>query len=407
MIVNEKNRSRKLKNNILSLGQKAKKAKKENPNTINATVGMLSDENNILYTFKSVTQAISELSMDKIFAYGDTGGSSKFKQAIKTWVFDETLPLYENHHIEVVATPGGSGAIAVTFANYLNPGDKVLLPDIMWETYITFAKTRDCDYMTYQLFNEAGRFNLNSIKHCIDELIDQETVVLVVNDPCQNPTGFCMNDEEYDQLVRLLNSYDRNIVLFMDVAYFDYYSSNRSKVRNRFAKLVSLKDNILTIFGFSGSKTFGLYGLRIGAAIAVSKDKEEIDYFKNVAEFTSRGTWSSSSTLGCSLIEKLVLDEKYNEMFKNELKNICETLEERANIFIEESRKCNLELAPFERGFFVCVPTSNPVGLMEALYQDNCFVIVTKTCIRVALCSINIDEARRLPRIIKNRINSL
>ena len=108
-----------------------------------------------------------------------------------------------------------------------------------------------------------------------------------------------------------------------------------------------------------------------------------------------------------SLIEKLVLDEKYNEMFKNELKNICETLEERANIFIEESRKCNLELAPFERGFFVCVPTSNPVGLMEALYQDNCFVIVTKTCIRVALCSINIDEARRLPRIIKNRMNSL
>ena len=85
--------------------------------------------------------------MDKIFAYGDTGGSSKFKQAIKTWVFDQTLPLYENHHIEVVATPGGSGSIAITFANYLNPGDKVVLPDIMWETYITFAKSRDCDYI--------------------------------------------------------------------------------------------------------------------------------------------------------------------------------------------------------------------------------------------------------------------
>ena len=76
-----------------------------------------------------------------------------------------------------------------------------------------------------------------------------------------------MNDEEYDQLVKLLNSYDRNIVLFMDVAYFDYYSSNRSKVRNRFAKLASLNDNILTIFGFSGSKTFGLYGFMLGTAI--------------------------------------------------------------------------------------------------------------------------------------------
>ena len=190
----------------------------------------------------------------------------------------------------------------------------------------------------------------------------------------------------------------------MDMAYFDYYSSNGDLIRSKYAKLVRLNDNILTIFAFSGSKTFGLYGLRVGAAIVMSKDEEEVNHFKNCFEYIARANWSSVTTLGESIIEELVLNDEYKESFRNELCKVSGVLVERANIFIEESKKCNLVTLPFECGFFVCVPTSNPQKLMDALKKDDVYVVTTKTCVRVAICAINKDECARLPRIIKNRM---
>lgn len=407
MIINEKSRKKKLTNNILSLAQEAKKAKLSNPSTINSTAGMLFDENGVLYTFDAVKKAMNSLTGDKMFPYSDTGGSTNFKTAILEWVFSNNLNEIKNtHHLRVIATPGGSGAIALTFSTYLNRGDKVLLPKVMWETYITYAEERECSYLTYDLYDEDGNFNLNSIKQCIDKLNDQENIVLVINDPCQNPTGFCLSDKDYDNLINLLNYYSRNIVLLMDMAYFDYYSSNGLIIRNRYLKLTKLNENILTVFAFSGSKTFGLYGLRIGAAIGMSKNEEEVNYLKDCYEYIARASWSSSTTLGEGIIEELVLNDEYKESFKNEVKKMSSILETRAKIFIEESKKCGLKTLPFECGFFVCVPTSNPKLLMDSLRKDNVYVVTTETCIRIAICAINKDECKRLPYIIKNRIDN-
>lgn len=404
MIILEKSKNKKLKNNILSIGQAASKAKKENPNVINSTSGMLFDENNKLYTFNSVKKAMNELTYESMFKYSDTSGTQRFKDSIVSWIFGDKIYNFTSFYMGVVATPGGSGAIALTYSTYLNRGDKVLLPKVMWETYITYAEERECSYLTYDIYDDCGKFNVQSIKEGIEKLDNQENVLLVINDPCQNPIGFCMNDEDYDALISLLNSYKRNIVLLMDVAYFDYYSSNGEVVRNRFAKLSQLNDNVLTIFAFSGSKTFGLYGLRVGAAICLSRNEQEVTYFKNCYEYIARASWSSVSTLGTSLIEELVLNEEYKELFREEVKFVSNLLKDRTSIFIEEAKKVNLQTLPYERGFFICIPTNDPVKLMEALKKDDVYVIVTKTCIRIALCAINKDEARRLPLIIKNRM---
>ena len=339
MIISEKNQQKKLSNNILSLAQEAKKAKDLNHNVINSTIGMLADENNEFYTFKAVKEVMDSLSDYRKFSYSDTDGGANFEKAILTWVFGDSLSQMQKKHLSVIATPGGSGAIGVVFSNYMQKNDKVLLPKNMWETYITFAKERECDYITYDLFNEAGRFDLESVKKGIDSLLDQDTIVLVINDPCQNPTGFCLSDSEYDSLVNLLNSYQKNMVLLMDMAYFDYYSSNGEIIRKRYEKLLKLNDHVLTVFAFSGSKSFGLYGLRIGAAIALHQNQKEVEFFKNSASYFARSYWSSSSTLGINIIEELVLNETYQEMFKKELKVMSSTLEERAKVFLDEANK--------------------------------------------------------------------
>ena len=393
---------KKLSNNILTLSQIAAEAKRNNPNIINATIGMLNDSNDNFYMFKAVEKVIKTISSYEAFSYADTDGGEKFKNAILKWVFADYIELFlKEHHVGVVATPGGSGAIATTFQNYMNRNDKVLVPDVMWETYITLAKERDCGFLKYRLYDENKEFNINSIRECILELMPkQESIILVVNDPCHNPTGFCMKEEDYDKLIDLLNSFDYPFILLMDVAYFDFYDVDRNIIRKRFSKLRKLNKNVLINFAFSGSKSFGLYGLRIGANILFSRNSDDVCEFVNAIAYTARSNWGSSSRLGISIIEKLILNDEYFALFKEEVKDVALMLQERSVAFINEAKNVGLELLPYERGFFVCVPSDDPVLLMNKLHEYGVYVVVTKTCIRIALCAINSDEAKKLPQII-------
>ena len=393
---------KKLSNNILSLSQIAAEAKRNNDDVINATIGMLNDSNDNFYMFKAVEKVIKTISSYEAFSYADTDGGERFKNAVLKWMFGDYLFSFsKEHHVGVIATPGGSGAIATTFQNYMNLGDKVLVPDVMWETYITLAKERECGVVKYKLYDDNNKFNISAIKECILELMSkQESIILVINDPCHNPTGFCMGDEDYDSLIDLLNSFNYPFVLLMDVAYFDFYDVDRDIIRKRFGKLSNLNENILINFAFSGSKSFGLYGLRIGANVLFSKQKEEVCNFENAITYTARSNWGSSSRLGISIVEKLVLNDEYYELFKEEVKEVALMLQERSLAFIEEARRIGLEVLPYERGFFVCVPSNDPVLLMNKLHDYDVYVVVTKTCIRIALCAISSEEAKKLPEII-------
>lgn len=409
MVIKERCKQKVLSNNILSLSQEAAAAKKLNHEVINATIGMLYDSNNEFYTFKAVDCVLKEISSYEAFSYADTDGGKDFKEAVLKWVFADSLEtLLKSHHVGVVATPGGSGAIATTFQNYMNKNDKVLVPDVMWETYITLAKERECGFLKYKLYDENNRLDINSIRQSILELMPtQQSIILVINDPCHNPTGFCMSDDDYDKLVALLNEFNYPFILLMDIAYFDFYDVDSTIIRNRYAKLANLNSNVLINFAFSGSKTFGLYGLRIGANILFSKNKEEICVFENAISYTARSNWGSSSRLGLSVISKLVLNEKYFTMFADEVKEVALMLQKRSLAFINEAKHVGLELLPYERGFFVCVPSADPVALMNKLHDYDVYVVVTKTCIRVALCAINEAEATKLPSIILKVKNEL
>ena len=409
MIIKKECEGKMLANNILSISQSAAAAKNANKEVINATIGMLNGDDNEFYTFKTVEKVLKEVSYYDAFSYADTDGGEEYKKAVLKWLFGPSLNRFlDNYHVGVVATPGGSGAIATTFQNYLKTNEKVLVPSVMWETYITLAKERGSMVSKYSLYDENNNFDLADLKEKIEELMKvQESIILVINDPCHNPTGFCMTDNDYESLVQLLNSYNYPFVLLMDVAYFDFYDSDPSIIRNRYSILSKLNEKVLINFAFSGSKSFGLYGLRIGANVLFSKDKNEVTVFENAIGFTARSNWGSSSKLGASIISNLVLNEENYNDFSEEVKEVCSMLKRRSKVFLDEANRIGLEMLPYEKGFFVCVPYKDPVELMVKLREYDVWVVVTKTCIRVALCAVNEIEAQKLPSIISKAIEAL
>ena len=410
MFINDTKKNNKLKNNILALGAEAAKLKAEDNEVINATSGMLKNEDGSLFEFASVKKAANSLSTKDKYAYVDSGGTPTYNKAAISWVFGKYLEEIEKDcYYAAIPTPGGSGALHLAFSNYLDDGETVLLPDHMWENYLNMAKEAYIKTDTYRLFNEEDAFDIASLINKVNNLKEkQNKIMILINDPCENPTGFCMQEDDYDKLIDIArDNPNNNFIYLMDVAYFDFYNADPNIIRSRYAKFKDMPNNAFSLFVFSGSKSFGLYGLRIGALIGLSKNKEEIETFKAANSYSCRATWSACSTLGMSIIEHLVLNEEYRENYEEEVKQASKMLEARSLAFMESAKEVGLKVLPYERGFFICVPSENPEKLMNALHEDKIHGIATKTCLRLALCSVNKNEASRMPRLIKNRIDLL
>ncbi len=393
--------------NALEIGAEARKAKALDNSVIDATIGMLYDEDGKFYTFKTVEKASQNLSGKEKYSYGSTGGSKEFKEAIYSHVFRQYLDEFkENTKLALIATPGGTGAISNTFANYLEYGQKVLLPDYMWTNYTQIAKEAGCSYETFELFDELGQFNLSSFKEHINALKkEQGRVVVVLNDPCENPTGYSMSFSDWIGVVDSLNDVSRDstpVVLVYDMAYIDYDKRGFDSSRNNIRLFEKFNDSVLTIMCFSGSKTLGLYGLRIGAQICVAQTEEIRNEFIEANEFSARGLWSGSSTLGQNIITSVLTT--YKDEFAEELEFARKLLIDRANLFIEEAKKNNLYHLPYNCGFFVTIPCNNPQAVAEELKKKGLYILPIKGAIRLTLSSITLSEVKRAVEIIAKTI---
>ncbi len=408
MFINKSAEHKELKNNILALAAEAVKAKKLDSSVINATTGMLKNEDGSLYEFKSVESVIKDLNVNEKFAYVNSTGTPKYAEAVLLSIFGKYLEEVKKEvFIDCLATPGGSGALNLTFTNYVDKGETVLLPNHMWENYLSYGVEMGFNSATYSLFDKDGNFDIDDLNHKVTNLKHtQNKILILINDPCENPTGFCMKEKDYDKLINIArNNPNINFIYLMDVAYFDFYNVDPNIIKKRYAKFKDIPNNALALFVFSGSKSFGLYGLRIGALCALSKDEEEIKAFRRVSNFSCRAKWSSASTLGMSIIERLVLNEEYISSYEEEIKTVCAMLEARSVAFLKAAKEVGLETLPYEKGFFICVPSKDPERLMNELHKDGVYAICTHSALRIALCAINKDEASRLPKLIKSRID--
>ncbi len=398
------------KSNIITLGVIAKEEKKKDPSVVNATIGMLYDENEKLFAYKSVDKALSLLTTDEKYAYGSTPGSKDFHEAVKSWVFRDYYEEFKDKSA-VMATPGGTGALSNTFANYLDEGNKALLPDYMWGNYKQVLYENHQDFMTYKLFNDNGGFNTDNLKACMLELKkSQGRVLVVINDPCHNPTGYSMTENEWVKVIDIINEVSADgtpVILLHDMAYIDYSKEGFEFTRKNISLYRKLNDSAMVIMAFSGSKTLALYGVRIGAQVAFSNKKENLDDFNKANKFSSRSKWSNSTNLGMNLVTKVFTDKDLRKSFEEELKDSRETLITRANTFLEEAKKCGLKTLPFVCGFFVTIPCDNPEKAYEYLVKKKIHIIPMGKVLRVTISAIPLKECKRLPSLIKEAIDSL
>lgn len=388
---------------IFGISNRAKKriAEKGAEQVINATIGSLLDDRGELVVLSSVAAVFKQLSPKDYADYAPIGGIAPFKEAVQKAAFGAHQP---EGFIEAVATPGGTGALRNVISNYSAAGDKVLTSDWHWAPYNTIAGELGRSIETFTFFTAQRSFHAEAFRQKVMQLLDiQESLVIIMNTPAHNPTGYSLTLSDWDQVVDVLcegAKRGKAIALVIDAAYIDF-AGDEEEYRRFLPKLAELPENVLPIMAYSLSKTFTLYGTRCGAMICIAKTKAIADEFKRVCEYSSRGSWSNSAKVAQVILSKIYSDPALLEKVDKERAHYRDMLLARGRAFEEEAQSVGLETVPFDAGFFLSIPCDNPDEISAKLEQEDVFIVPLAKGLRVSVASISEEKCRKLPALIK------
>ncbi|MCI8647744.1 MAG: aminotransferase class I/II-fold pyridoxal phosphate-dependent enzyme [Firmicutes bacterium] len=385
----------------ISSRAKAMIAKEGADKVINATIGSLLDDEGKLVVLSSVVEAVKKLAPADFADYAPIGGTPGFREAVKKAAFGSFQP---KTFTEAVSTPGGTGAIRNTISNYSRPGDKILTSDWYWAPYGTIAGELGRSIETYRMFDEKGAFDIVSFSAKVKELVlAQKSLVIILNTPAHNPTGYSLSDQNWDQVLDVLRQESAgagSIVLLVDAAYIDF-AGDEEECRRFFPKLEQLPPNVLPIVAYSLSKTYTLYGTRCGAMICMAQTEAIADEFRRVCEFSSRGSWSNSAKLAQVVLTRVYEDESLLEQVTQERAEFREMLLRRGRAFEEEAERVGLEIVPFDAGFFVSIPCEKPDVISRKLEAEGLFIVPLAKGLRVSVASVSEEACRKIPAMVK------
>ena len=373
-------------------------------NVIDSTIGVLLDDDGKLAVLDSVDKCVRALTPDDYAPYAPILGTEEYISAVKKAVFMDSMP---DTPVEACYTPGGTGAIRNAISAYTKPGDKVLTSDWHWSPYKTISEEIGRKLTTYTLFDENNRFNSASFKEELEAVLkDQCQVLVIINTPAHNPTGYTFSLEDWDQVLNVCAAQaPAKIVILTDIAYMDF-AGDAAENRRFLKKLETAPSNVLPLIAFSGSKGYNMYGMRCGALICMAPDEETAKEFKDVMRIECRGSWSNGNRAAMSVIAGIFSDRELFENVKKERDHYMDMLAKRGRAFMERAKAEGLSVCPYCAGFFVTIPCENAEKAGFELQKHNIFTIPIGKGIRVSVASNTEEECRIMPAEIKAAIES-
>ncbi|GLH73655.1 aspartate aminotransferase [Geothrix limicola] len=382
---------------IFALNAEAQARKAAGESVLNATVGALLDDSGQLVILESVMDLWRELTAMEVAPYAPIAGDPTFLKALvkRHWPMLDTAGA-------ACATPGGSGALALSLRNFLEPGQALLTTAPFWGPYATLAAENGMQLITAP-WPEAGEpLDATAWDLALRQLMKaQGRVLLWLNDPCHNPTGRSLSAADRAVLMDLLRDVASlgPVTLLLDFAYLDY-------TREPGAVAAALGDyavlgaegRVLVGASLSLSKSMTLYGARSGAlAFPWCEDPA----LQAALTQSCRGTWSNCARAPQALLLRLAKDGKAQARLSAEHRHWSDVLAARAAALDAALESEGMAPLHWQGGFFVTVTTADPEAICGRLKAEGVFTVPLPEGLRVGICGMKAAEAPRFAKALK------
>ncbi|MDR6517541.1 aromatic-amino-acid transaminase [Variovorax paradoxus] len=298
------------------LGLNEQFAADTNPNKVNLGVGVYYDDNGKLPLLQCV-QAAEQNMMKAPTARGylPIDGIAAYDNAVKALVFGADSEPVTSGRVATIQAIGGTGGLKVgaDFLKKLNPDAKVLISDPSWENHRALFTNARFEVESYPYYDAAKRgINFDGMLAALNAA--PAGTIVVLHACCHNPTGYDITPAQWDQVVAAVQA--KGLVPFLDMAYqgFGYGLKEDGAA---VAKFVAAG---LTFFvSTSFSKSFSLYGERVGALSVLCENKEEAARVLSQLKIAIRTNYSNPPTHGGAVVAAVLGNPELRALWEKEL----------------------------------------------------------------------------------------
>ena len=287
-----------------------------NPNKVNLGVGVYFDDNGKLPLLQCV-QAAEKAMMDKPAARGylPIDGLAAYDNAVKALVFGADSAVVKDGRVATVQALGGTGGLKIgaDFLKKLNPNAKVLISDPSWENHRALFTNAGFTVETYAYY-DADKLGVNFDGMLASLNAAEAGTIVVLHACCHNPTGYDITPEQWDKVVEVVKA--KGLVAFLDMAY-QGFGHGIAEDGALIGKFVAAGLNFFVSTSFS--KSFSLYGERVGALSVVCESKEEAARVLSQLKIVVRTNYSNPPTHGGTVVATVLNNPELRAQWEQEL----------------------------------------------------------------------------------------
>jgi aromatic-amino-acid transaminase len=298
------------------LGLNEQFAADSNPNKVNLGVGVYFDENGKLPLLQCV-QAAEKAMMDKPSARGylPIDGIAAYDNAVKGLVFGADSEPVKSGRVATVQALGGTGGLKIgaDFLKRLNPNAKVLISDPSWENHRALFTQAGFEVGTYTYYDAAKRgVDFDGMLASLQAAAPG--TIAVLHACCHNPTGYDITPAQWDRVIEVVKA--RGLTPFLDMAYqgFGHGIAEDGAVINKFVAA-----GLVFFVSTSFSKSFSLYGERVGALSVLCADKAEADRVLSQLKIMVRTNYSNPPIHGGAVVAAVLTNPELRALWEKEL----------------------------------------------------------------------------------------
>ena len=283
---------------------------------VNLGVGVYFDDNGkipLLSAVKVAEDARVKAALPR--GYQPIEGTPAYNQAVQNLLFGSDSPLLANGQVITAQALGGTGALKIggDYLKRLLPDAKVYISDPSWENHRALFEAAGFTVENYPYYDAATRgVNFAGMKAFLNGL--DAGSIIILHACCHNPTGADLSDAQWGEVVEACRA--RGLVPFLDMAYqgFGFGIEEDGAVVGKF-----LASGLEFFISTSFSKSFSLYGERIGSLSVVTASADAARRVLSQLKICIRTNYSNPSTHGAALVATVLGDQELRRGWEQEL----------------------------------------------------------------------------------------
>ncbi len=288
----------------------------KNPAKVNLGVGVYYDENGKVPVLECVKKAEAQrIASGTPKSYLPIDGLVAYDNAVKALVFGADSAAVKEGRVVTVQAIGGTGGLKIgaDLLHFIAPQSTVWISDPSWENHRALFETAGFRVESYPYYDTATRgVKFDEMIAALDKLPPQSIVVL--HACCHNPTGADLSAEQWPKVVEVVRK--RGLIPFLDLAYQGF-----SDVIEADGLAVTLFSQAMSpvFVSSSFSKSFSLYGERVGAFSLLAASAEEAARALSQVKRLVRTNYSNPPTHGCDIVARVLSTPELRAQWDQEL----------------------------------------------------------------------------------------